>query len=256
MTIGTAVTCAACGAATGIRVDAVNQRCDFCGAVFIHMPTRAAVAAGEQRLRERTEAIQGELDQLDAQAVERATRGDLGGAHECVSEHVRWLGVLYEESGYNRLCGLDTGERVAQNLRSLFRMQCLRLGIPVLAVPTHNAGHNANVRAHEQMQTAIWDLDFDNAIAAYTAMCTAQVEADPRVRELPPYERKQLVTSSVRSFALGLPWATDDDFARHGIELPQLRGVYHRSSFRGRTRRPATGRLLDRHRRGRRGQPR
>ncbi len=219
MTAETDIKCAVCGASTAVRVDAVNQRCEFCGAAFIYQATRAAYAEGEQRLRQRIAAIQPELDAIDAEAMRRASLGDIAGAHQIAYESIRRVAVLREETGYNRLAGLDTPALVERNLRFLFGMQLQRLGIPEPASPP---APTAAKPGYDQMARALQAQDFDGAIAGYTAMCTAQLDADPHWAERDPHERDQMLVSSVRSFALALPWASDGDYARHRIELPQL----------------------------------
>jgi len=215
-----AVRCTVCGAATAARSDAVKHTCEFCGATFLLQATHAAAGAAEQRLRARIDAIQPELDQLDAEAIRLAGAGDLAGAHRHAYESVRRVAVLYEETGYNRLLGCDTPETVDRNVGQLFAMHLQRLGIPDIGPSP--ATKPAVTPGYDQMVAALQAQDFDAAMAGYTTMCRAQIDADPRWADRDRHERDQVVSSSIHAFAFGLPWATPDDYARHGIELPCL----------------------------------
>jgi hypothetical protein len=54
-------------------------------------------------------------------------------------------------------------------------------------------------------------------------MSKHELAADPKWQTRSLDEKKAAIDSFVRSFALALPWATEEDFARHGIELVRPR---------------------------------
>jgi hypothetical protein len=216
-----AVRCTVCGGATRVKVDAVNQRCEFCGAEFLYQATHAASADVERAVRDRIEAIQPALDALDADALHRAAAGDHDGARQVVADHVRRVGAIYQDVGYYRLMGLETPEAIEQNLRFAFQLHLTRLGIAAPA-PAPAPAPTAAVPGYARMVAALGVMDLDGALAGYTDMCRHQLDHDPRWASRGPDERAQMLASSIRTFALGLPWASPDALARHGIDLARV----------------------------------
>ncbi len=210
----TAVRCTVCGGATGVRADAVRHRCEFCGSEFVWAATHQAAGEAERRVRAALAQIESELDALDAAARQHAAAGDVDGAYRLVADHVHRVGEIYRQTGYYAVMGVDTAEAIETTQRAAYQVHLQRLGLVATpAAPTDGPA--------ARMAAGCAQQNFELALAGYTAMIDEQLAGDPRWRGRDPAELAQVRASSIRTFALGLPFATAADLARHGIELAQ-----------------------------------
>jgi len=208
--MATQVRCTVCGGSTSVRADAVRQRCEFCGAEFIWQATNAAAGEIERHVAAALAQIQPQLDALDHAAK---TARSLDEAKHHVAQHVRQIAAIYQHYGYYRLMGIETAEEMERNVGFMFSLHLERLGITrtvVLGAPpdTH----------YTRMTAALARFDFDGALGGYAGMLAEQLQSDPRFRDKDPAELRQIHATSVRTFALGLPWGTDADLARNNID--------------------------------------